>query len=143
MDYLIGITYISGIALFLWKYAANKKSKPERFVYTADVDASFERVQQFRQQLYELDQLQNEIDISNMDNCYARTVAIKWGSGHEYVLELCEDSNINTHLEIIVQRERKRLTTSLCKELSKITHTGEVKTRGKTKSSAVGEEVYR
>lgn len=143
MDKFISFLYLVGLAVCFYHFYCKHQKKAKGMFYTAEVDATLERVQQLRQQIRELDQLQNEIDISRLDNCHARSVSFDWGQGHKYVFELCEDSESCDHLEMIIRKERKRLTTSLRAELSKIPHTGEVKRKVKTISSMRGEESYR
>ncbi len=139
MDCISAIILIAGIGYLLWKVMPKKTIKENRFIYTSDVDASLERVQQIRQQIHDLDQLQTEIDISRLDNCYARSIKLSWGSDREYILDLCTDVESNAYLEVIVRRERQRLSTSLSSELSRISYNGEVKTKDKTTSPSRGE----
>lgn len=138
MKFLIILIYLSLLCWCLHKLFTNTERKeteqeePEQLIYTADMEEALDKVQRIREQLHKLERLQIELDIANMDNCFARSISLNWGNGSddEYVLMLTESDSED--FQKVIDKERQRLTSSLQSELSKIT--GAVKSKGDDKT---------
>ena len=126
------IMMIYAAALCLYFFYKKKHPKKKQLIYTADLDATLEKIQQLREQLNRLERLQTELDIAGMENCFARSICLNWGNGEDdnYILQIANEDT--SDLQKIIDKERIRLTTSLTSELSKLPQT--VKSKGNDKA---------
>lgn len=136
MDDKIIILLVYGVPLLLYIWYKLKHRKPT-VIFTPELDRTLEKIEEIRQQLNSLERLQTEMDIANLDNCFARSIAFDWGDeADEYVFELV--GNDTSDLQNLIDKERVRLTTSLAENFEKIPPTVKSKGTDKTKIS-VGE----
>lgn len=126
------ILMIYTIALCLYFFYKKKHPKKKQLIYTADLDATLEKIQQLRTELNRLERLQTELDIAGMDNCFSKTICLNWGNGEDdnYILQIATEDT--SDLQKIIEKERLRLTSSLSEELSKLPQT--VKSKGTDKA---------
>ena len=136
-DKIILLIYIIALCLYLWYKHTHPKKK--RLIYTAELDETLERIQRLREQLNRLERLQTELDIADMDNCFARSVSLNWGNREDdnYIFQLVESDT--SDLQNLIEKERIRLTTSLTSELSKLPRTVKSKGEEKAKNYSRGE----
>lgn len=139
MNETIIMLFVYGVPLLLYLWYRITHPKQEQLIYTPDLDNTLEKVQQIREQLNRLERLQTELDIADMDNCFARSICLNWGNREDdnYIFQLLESDT--SDLQNLIEKERIRLTTSLTSELSKLPRTVKSKGEDKAKNYSRGE----